>query len=209
MAKKDRFDYFDAFEHQAKLAVQEAEVLLEAIENFTTADKLQSVIDKAHEIEHQGDEINHAVSRSVANDFITPFDREDLLALAHNLDGVIDLIEDVILRFYMYDIHFMHEHAIDFAKLIKKSCQAVEEAMGDFRNFKKSKHFKKLIIKVNDCEEEGDQLYIDVIRSLHTEDRDEPMRVHVWSQIFERMERCCDACEDVSNIMEDVMLRNV
>lgn len=207
--KKSKFDYFDAFEKQATLAVKEADVLLEAVKNFTSAGELQPIIDRAHEIEQTGDEVNHAVSKSVAVDFITPLDREDILELAHSIDDVIDLIEDVIIRFYMYDIHFMHEHAVDFAKLIKKSCEAVEDAMGDFRNFKKSKHFKQLIVKVNDCEEEGDRLYIEVIRALHIDDRDEPMRVHVWSQIFERMERCCDACEHVSNVIEDIVLKNV
>lgn len=209
MAKKDRFDYFDAFEKQAKLAVKEAEVLLDAVRGFESADELHALMDRAHKIEHEGDEINHAISHSVATDFITPFDREDILDLAHRLDATIDYIEEVIRRFYMYDVTAMHDHTEEFAKLIKKSCEAVLDAMGDFRNFKKNKHFKKLIIKINDVEEEGDRLYMDVIRHLHTVERDDYMQVHVWTQIFDRMERCCDACEEVSNIMEDVMLRNV
>ena len=81
--------------------------------------------------------------------------------------------------------------------------------MEDFRNFKKSKKFKQLIVDVNTYEEEADQLYLQVIRKLHTHDRENPMRVLVWSQIFDRMERCCDACEHVADTMNTVLLKNV
>ena len=48
-----------------------------------------------------------------------------------------------------------------------------------------------------------------VIRDLHTIDRENPMRVLVWSQIFDRMEKCCDSCEHVADLMNTVMLKNV
>ena len=82
MAKKDRFNYFDAFESQVAVAEEEIEVLIEAIENFSTADDLQPVLEKAHEIEHRGDEINHIILTNVSTDFITPIERGDIIELA-------------------------------------------------------------------------------------------------------------------------------
>ncbi|BAK45597.1 DUF47 domain-containing protein [Eggerthella sp. YY7918] len=209
MGKKNKYDYFDAFEKQAKLAVAEADLLIETIEAFTEAEKIKETMERAHELEHEGDEINHAIFKSVAVDFITPIEREDIIDLAQSLDNIIDYIEDVMQRFYMYDVHFMHRNARDFACLIKKSCEALDKAMEDFRNFKKSKKFKSLIIDVNTYEEEADQLFMHVIRDLHTIDRENPMRVLVWSQIFDRMEKCCDSCEHVADLMNTVMLKNV
>lgn len=209
MARKDRFDYFDAFERQTELAVREADILIEAVDTFTDAESLFDVMKRAHELEHQGDEITHSVFKAVATDFITPIEREDIIELVHMLDTIIDYIEDVLQRFYMYDVHFMHKDAREFACLIKKSCEALDRAMEDFRNFKKSKTFKQRIIDVNTYEEEGDQLFMHVIRKLHTIDRENPMRVLVWSQIFERMERCCDACEHVADTMNNILLKNV
>ena len=55
MSKKHKSDYFDAFEKQAKIAVEEAELLIEVIEGFTTTDALKEPLDRAHEIEHRGD----------------------------------------------------------------------------------------------------------------------------------------------------------
>ena len=209
MSKKHKFDYFDAFEKQSAMAVKEAELLIEAIENFTEAEDLRGIMDRAHQIEHEGDEVNHAIFKTVATDFITPIEREDIINMSQYLDNIIDYIEDVMQRFYMYDVHFMHDDALEFARLIKKSCVALDKAMDDFRNFKKSKKFKELIIDVNSYEEEADQLLIKVIRDLHTKDCDKPMRVLVWSQIFNRMEKCSDACEHAADSMSTILLKNV
>lgn len=209
MGKKHKFDYFSAFERLSELAVEEADLLIETIESFTSADQLKDVMEKAHAIEHKGDLVNHDIFQNVATDFITPIEREDIIALAQNLDTIIDFIEDVMQRFYMYDVHIMHKDALEFAHIIKKACKALNKAMEDFRNFKKSKKVKDLIIEVNTREEEADQLLMHVIRDLHTVDRENTMRVMVWSQIFNRMEKCADATEHAADVMSTILLKNV
>ena len=136
MAKKHKYDYFDAYEELSDLAVQEASVLVRAMENFTDAAALRAVLDEAHALEHAGDMINHDIYKHVGNDFMPPFDREDIVALAGALDEILDEIEDVLQYFYMFDIHQIPEDALRFATLIRKSCKAVDAAMEDFRNFK-------------------------------------------------------------------------
>ena len=209
MSKKHKFDYFDAFEKQSAMAVKEAELLIEAIENFTEAEDLRGIMDRAHQIEHEGDEVNHAIFKTVATDFITPIEREDIIELSQYLDNIIDYIEDVMQRFYMYDVHFMHHDAEEFACLIKKSCVALDKAMVDFRNFKKSKNFKQLVIQVSDNEEEADALYVEVIRNLHVNHADEPMHVLKWSRLYAFMESCCDACEHTADLMSTILLKNM
>ena len=104
MGKRDKFDYFDAFEKQTEVAVQEAELLIEAIESFTEAEHLKEVMERAHELEHKGDEINHAIFKTVATDFITPIEREDIINMSQYLDNIIDYIEDVMQRFCISSI---------------------------------------------------------------------------------------------------------
>ena len=208
MAKK-KFDYFRAFEKQAEIAVQEAEALVEAIASFTTAVELQPTLSAAHKIEQAGDEENHKILRSVAVDFITPIDREDIIDLAQRLDTVIDNIEGVIQCFFMYDVHEMHEGAEEFADLIQKSTEALLQAIGDFRDFKKSSKFREAIEEVNAFEEQGDELYLNKIRELYTVERESVIRVEVWARIFDRMEATLDSCEHVADTMSDVMLKNM
>ena len=207
--KKKRFDYFEAFEEQVHVAIREADLLIEVIDTYTGAEGMEEVLKRAHAIENEGDELIMAIQKTVATDFITPIDREDIIAMANSLDDVTNRIESVIQHFYMFDAHFIHHDAPEFAQLIRKSCGALEAAMGDFRNFKKSKKFKQLIADVTEYEEEADRKYLEVIHKLYNHDADKPVRVLVWTQLFERMENCCDACEAAAVTMNTIMLKNV
>ena len=190
------------------MAVELAELLVKAVESFDSAEHLETTMKLAHEIEHKGDMLNHTVYENVAIDFITPIDREDIIALTQRLDDISDYIEDVMRSFYMYDVHSMHDGAKKFADLIYSSCVALDKAFGNVKDFRKTQDYKTFVVEVNDLEEEGDQLYIQVMRDLHTKDRERAMYVHVWSQIFDRMEKCCDACEHVADYLATVALKN-
>ena len=209
MAKKHKYDYFHAYEELSDLAVQEASVLIRAMEDFTDASALRAVLDEAHELEHGGDMINHDIYKHVGGDFMPPLDREDIVALAQALDTILDEIEDVLQYLYMFDVHEIPEDAKRFATLIRKSCKAVDAAMEDFRNFKKSKSFKQLVIDVSNYEEEADALYVEVIRNLHVNHADDPMHVMKWSRLYAFMESCCDACEHTADLMSTILLKNM
>ena len=100
MSLKQKFNYFDAFEKQADLACQEAELLIEIIENFTTSDTLRPDIERAHEIEHAADKVCHSIFQAVSVDFITPIDREDIISLTQSMDDILDYMEATIQRFH-------------------------------------------------------------------------------------------------------------
>ena len=209
MAKKNAFNYFKAFEQQAALAVQEADILIEAVESFSSAEELKPVLDRMHQVENQGDEINHDIFGNVAVEFITPIEREDIISLSQNLDSVLDDIEDVVLRMYMFDVKSMDENAHAFAVIIKNACVALSTLMQELETYKKHpKEIHALLVKVNDCEEEGDRLYMAANRNLYDAADPDPINVVAWTEIYKRMERCCDACEHVADTVSMVLLKN-
>lgn len=205
--KKKKFDYYDAFDAQAAIAVKEAKLLKEIVDDFETVDQVEARLERAHALEREADELCHSVFEVLITDFVTPIDREDIIAIAENLDEVIDRTEEIIQRFYMYDIHFMHDEAKKFVKLIVRSCEALSNAMADFRNCKKSSKFKSLIYQINELEDEADALYMKLIRELYTKEREHPMRVMVWTRLFDAMEDCVDQCELVASKMNMVMVK--
>lgn len=209
MAKKDKFNYFDAFEKQLDIAAEEADILINAIEGFTSAEDLKDLLERAHTIEHDGDMVNHEILTSVSIDFITPFEREDIIALAQELDDVTDMIEGVLQRFYMFDVHFMHPQAIEFAQIIKKSIKALRKSMGSFREFKKLKKIRSMVEDVAELEERADALYMETIRQLYTEDSENAVRIEVWSRLFDRLEAICDVTKAVADTMATIALKNV
>ena len=156
-----KFNYFDAFASQAELAAKEAELLMLVVENFDRAEKLQEYLPEAHRIENEADEVHHSIHDALLPDFVPPLDREDITSLASSLDEVVDLIEELVLSFYMYDVRFMHTDAIEFAKILHKSCIALCGAVKEFPRARKSVPFKAGVVEVNDLEEEADRLYLE------------------------------------------------
>lgn len=205
---KHKLNYFKAYEKLTGLAVQEADLLIEAMRTFTEASGYSDTMEQMHEFENQGDDINHDIFTAAAVDFMPPFDREDVVSLAQALDNVLDYIDDVLGHMYVYDIRSMPDDALRFAELIKKSVKALDHMMAEFHNFKKNKKFKQLVVDINSYEEEGDALYKEAMRRLHTVDNQDVMHVLVWSRIYERMEKCCDATEHAADIVSTILLKN-
>ena len=205
---KQKHDYFAAFAQQVELAVKEAELLIDTIENFTTAEAVRDVMDVAHSIESQADDVAHSNYNAIAVDFITPIDRDDIINLTHAFDAVTDRIEAVIQSLYMTDVRHIPDAAVDLARLIRDGCQALQEAIGPFSTFKNTDAFRSAVMKANSCEERADQIYIDAIRSLHTKERENPVRLLVWSRILSSLESCCDAFEHAADVMGSIFLKN-
>ena len=137
-----KYDYFSAFESLSELAVDEADLLIKP--SRTSLRPMRSRKRWRRRTPSSTKATTSTTTSSARGDrFITPIDREDIIGLAQALDTIIDELEEVIQRFYMYDVHFMHKDALEFAQLLKKECKALNKAMEDFRNFKKSKKFNR------------------------------------------------------------------
>ena len=205
MAKGDKF-YFENFCGSTELSVQAANYLVECLQNFNQAE-LEQMLDKMHRIEHQADIKKHDYNSALAKAFVTPVDREDLDMLSHQLDDVTDMIEEVLQLFYINNMQTIQPAAVEFAKKIVISCQLLNQLMGEFENFKKSKKIQPLIIELNDVEEECDRLYLSSMRALSTGNLD-PLIVIAWRDIYAGLEACADACEHVSECVGTVIMKN-
>ncbi|MDR1183860.1 MAG: DUF47 family protein [Coriobacteriales bacterium] len=204
---KVKFDYFNALERQGEYACEEARKLVDILRDFDPS-TLPEHLDAMHEIENAADNQNHEIFTRLAREFITPIDREDIIEMAHRLDDIVDYTEDVLQQIYMYDIQTLYEKALPMAVLMERASTALYGALGEFRNFKKSAVLAERVIEVNNFEEEADKLYTDSIRDLYKNYADNPLYILTWSNVFSRMERCIDACENVADMMATILLKN-
>ncbi|MDR0501632.1 MAG: DUF47 family protein [Coriobacteriales bacterium] len=204
---KQKFDYFEALERQGEFACKEAGMLVEVFRDFNI-EALPSRIEAIHAIENAADDQNHELFTHIATEFLPPIDREDIAEMAHRLDDIVDYVDDVVQQLYMYNILELYPKALEFAELIERATNALVVALKEFRHFKKAKILGERIIEVNDLEEEADKLYFATIRDLYTNYVDKPVYIMAWSNVFLRMERCIDACENVVDMMATVVLKN-
>ena len=91
--------------------------------------------------------------------------------------------------------------------LIVKSCRALLDATIEFKNYKKAKNLTKLLVEINHIEEEGDRLYQSSVKKLFSSE-EKVLDVIKWKHIFDALEDVLDACENVADIMEGVIIKN-
>ena len=205
MGKKD-YNYFNAFQKVTEYACLAATELNTAIKDFDTT-LLQQQLDSMHAIEHDADKLRHEIMEVLAKEFLPPIEREDIVALSNALDDVVDTVEDVLIGMYVYNVQEIREAAVSYADVILQCCEAVQSMMLEFPKFQKSKNLLQYIKNVNHLEGKGDVLYSETTRQIFTSSLD-PVEVMKWRSIFDRMEKACDACEEVAHIVESVVLKN-
>lgn len=205
MAKGDRF-YFENFEECTALAKKAAAYLVKCLEDYD-ASKIEKMLEKMHVFEHSADIKKHEMNETLAKAFVTPVDREDLDMLSQQLDNVLDILEEVLQKLYIYDIKKIEPAAIEYAKNLVRACDLLCEIMGEFENFKKSKKIYSLIVESNDVEEECDKLYLSTMHEL-TKRSSDVLTTLSWYKIYDCFEACADACEHVSECVGSIIMKN-
>jgi len=191
MAKKHSFDYFEAFVKAVDSSCAAASLLNETLRNFDP-DRLEEAMTAMHEIEHAADGDKHQMMKVLIREFLPPIEREDVTELTQKIDDVTDALEDVLVKIYTFNIPTIRPEALEFMDIIVACCCSLK---------------RDCIIEVNDLEGEGDLLYTRAMRNLHVQSSD-PIEIMVWSKTYNYLEGCCDACEEVANMLEIIVMKN-
>ncbi len=206
MAKKENNYYFESFAKGIDFACKAAAMLQTVFAQFDAA-SAQAHLDEMHQIEHTADGVKHEMRERLMKEFLPPIEREDIMELSHTIDDVTDAIEDILRGMYMYNITELREDALTFADVIGRCCAAMAEMARELPNFKKSPSIQSKIVEINALEEDGDRLYVEAMHRLYAEEKD-AVKILAWTTMYDRLEKCCDCCEDVADMVEQVIMKN-
>jgi predicted phosphate transport protein (TIGR00153 family) len=205
LAKKKQDEYYSHFALMAENALNVHQKLESILLNFDQQ-ALRSSMDELHLLEVEGDRLKHDLMRRLAKDFITPIEREDIIQLGSALEDVTDTIEDVLIKIYMFGVAKMEPEAILMMEVIGKCCRSLYRAAQEFADFQHSKAIGEIIVEINQLEEQGDIIYIGAVHSLYSKGGD-PLHVFVWTELYRRLESCCDACEKAADVMGEIIAK--
>lgn len=206
MKNSKDYNYFEAFVNLSKFSLTSAEILNKTLREFNPSE-IDTKIREMHNIEHSADVAKHDMLNRLMKEFLPPIEREDITSLSQKIDDVTDAVEDVLIYVHIFNVQKIRPEISKFTELIVECCKSVDIALNEFQNFKKSKKLHSIVVEINRLEEEGDALYVNGVRNLFRTTKD-PLEIMVWTEIYHRLERCCDACEDVANDIENIVMKN-
>ena len=197
------FNFFDLFERQVSFAMDASGYFKKVIlSGEINAGALQRIRD----IEHQGDDVAHTIIDQLNKTFITPFDREDIYALAKELDDVVDMINTILGRMVIYKLSGVNENLAKFAVMIDDSVNALALAVKGMRNTKNSKSVLDACVEINRLENEGDAMRDKVLAELFEKEKD-PITIIKLKEIYQDAETLLDICEDVAHVVESILVK--
>jgi hypothetical protein len=193
--------YFDLFEEAGQNILRTTELLDRMLSNFPDEKELAGEI---RDCEHEGDRITHDIIDRLNHTFVTPIDREDILALASGLDDIVDYTEEVADYLVLYRIEAPMDQAIKLAHVLNAAASQIAEALPRLKGFRDISHHT---VEINRLENEGDRITREAVAALFDGGID-PMVVIRWKDLYERLEEAIDATETVANIMEGIVIKN-
>lgn len=186
------------------------DTLVEAVEYFASGvsdlSNLTAFAKKMKELESKCDQFTHTILKELNKTFITPIEREDIMALTTSLDDVLDGIEACASRFEMYNVREKDEYITLFADVIVRSAHQIRNAI-QLLTQKKLLAMREHTIAINELENQADDLLRVSVTSLFANVKD-PIELIKRKEIYERLEQTTDYCEDVANILESIIMRN-
>ena len=195
--------FFDLFEGSAHNMVKAAQELKGMVDTW---EDIRKSVDEIIDLEHKGDTITHQIMAQLHRTFVTPFDREDIAALAHTLDDVTDFIHSAADAMLIYKIDHPTSRAKELADIIVQAAVEVEKAIPQLRNRAELKKVLPRCVEINRLENVADIVFRSAQAELF-DDTPDMAQVIKWREIYEYMESATDRCEDVSNVLEGVALK--
>ncbi len=163
----------------------------------------RALAQQMRDTEHASDEITHEVMRQLNSTFVTPFDRQDIQALASRLDDVLDHMEAAAELVVLYELGDLPEELQEVARLLARAARVTAEAMPRLRGLR---DLSEYWIEVNRLENEADQLYRRTLAQLFS-GRYDALHALKLKDLTDELEAAADAFEDVADIVETIAVK--
>jgi predicted phosphate transport protein (TIGR00153 family) len=194
--------FYQILEEQSELVLKAAKLfknMLNDQENFSAN------VDKMRRLEHEGDEIVHRMIQRLHKCFISPIDQEDLADLTSLYDDVLDYIDSVATRIFLFEVKQPDAVITEFADIIEKQVTEVNEATKQVRKIKQEE-IEKSFKKVHSLENVADDLHDKSMVKLFKEK--DAVKIIILKEIYDFLEQITDKCEDVCLAIQDIVLKN-
>ena len=196
--------FFDFFEKHAAISFEAAKHLV----LFAAAERQpDAIFQQIKKCEHEADDITHQCVEVLHKTFITPIDRMEIFHLISRLDDLTDEIEESAKLILLYKLEPLRKESAQLAEILVSSSQEVLFAVREIRKMKITSTIRQHFLNIDKLESEADTILTQALVRLFDEEHDMKTLIK-WKEVCEHLENATDVCDDISNILEGIILEN-
>lgn len=192
--------FFDALTDLAQQLQAGADMLAEVLDD--QSDKAD-IAGRLSDAESAADTITHSIIKQVNQTFVTPIDREDIYALATQLDAVMNRMDEAADLIMLYGVESLPK---EFAKQVSVLQRCAELTVQAMPRLASRKELSDYWTEVKRLESSGDKQYRRILAKLF-DGRYEPLEVLKLKDIIEAMEAAIDGFETAANTIEQIVVK--
>jgi len=161
--------------------------------------------DEVKALEHESDRVVSELIVSINAQFVTPYDRDDLIQLAFAVDDVADAAENAAELLGLYGVDSPTKQSFQLCELLVRATEQLAVLLGRLKSAQGS---AVEILTIKSIEDEADEVARAARASLFKDERIDPMIVIRWKGIYEALEDAVDACETAAHRIGNILVKN-
>jgi predicted phosphate transport protein (TIGR00153 family) len=197
--------FYLLFEEVTNTLVKMAEALREGV-NQSKLEKRVEFFKQIEHLEHVNDDTTHKIFVELGQNFITPFDREDIHFLASTLDDVADYIHGASKRMMLYKIVEVNDGISMLCEVIYKAVVELQKVVHELRSLRNLRNITEACVKINSLENHADDIYDSMVARLFEDEKD-AVKVIKMKETLQSLETATDKCEDAANVLESIIIK--
>jgi len=202
---KDRV-FYSLFEEVTGNLKSMSEIFVKAL-NESDRTKRDAMFRELEDLEHKNDECTHRIFIELGQNFITPFDREDIHTLATSLDDVADYMWGSAKRILNYQIDEIDNTMREFGAVIDKCIAGLHRGIHELRDMKDIRTITEVCVNINKLENDADDIFDRATVMLFTSPNLSAVELIKRKDLYQEMEIVTDKCEDAANVIESIIIK--
>ncbi|MFC4426895.1 DUF47 domain-containing protein [Deinococcus navajonensis] len=195
------------FAESARNAHTTAQALVDLLENYTDVERK---VQRVRDLEHEGDRLSREITNLLAESFIVPFDREDIISLNNELDDLVDDMEDAARKLSLYGVEAPLPQMAQLARVVEQQCALLAQGMPLIEDTRRVQELARIAEQIRKLEDEGDTISDEVQRTLYhnVHDVQGMIRAMRGGEIVDLIEDASDQAQRVAKTVESILLKN-
>ena len=198
--------FFDLLEQGSACVLRSGALLLTCCASNNAGERQEAVARMSDE-EHASDRVIQGVYEALNKTFVTPFDRGDIYALATDLENVVDRCHQTTNQIVVHAIEDLPPGSGDLAAKVNVACQEIDGAVKLLRGLKQVDAIRARCKALGRLEHDGDQIFRARVGEMYRTEKD-AVRLLKNKEFLEGLENTLDACDDVANALESLIIKN-